>query len=55
MEFSLASLFSGENAISLTGIFDQIVDVIPIILPVSIAFIGLRKALSFLKAQMKGM
>lgn len=49
MDFSLASLFTGESAVSLSGVLDQIVDLIPVVIPVMITFIGLRKGIGFLK------
>lgn len=39
----------------LTGILDSITDVVPIVIPAVIAFIGFRKGYGFLKSQIKGL
>lgn len=36
-----------------SGIFDEIVGLLPVLLPVTVGFIGIRKALAFLKSTLK--
>ncbi len=38
----------------LSGVLDQIVDLLPIALPVIIGFIALRKGIGFIKGILKG-
>ena len=45
----LPALFTGEKAISLTGVMDEVVGLLPVVIPVLIGFIGLRKGISFLQ------
>ena len=47
-------LFSSVTSDLLMGVFDSVTDVIPIVVPVVIAFIGFRKAWSFLVSQVAG-
>ena len=42
------------TGVDLTIIMDQILAIVPVVLPVVIAFIGLRKGLAFLKSSLKG-
>ncbi len=42
------------NASMLTGVFDQIYALVPIVVPVVIGFIAFRKGWSWLKSQIKG-
>lgn len=49
----------GENMIDLTGvdmtvIMDEVIALIPVVLPVVVGFIGLRKGISFLKSSLRG-
>ena len=50
----LAPLFTGDNAISLSGVFDEIVGLLPIVIPVMVSFIALRKGISFLQGVLHG-
>ena len=47
----MAELITSEMCM---GVFDEIKDLIPIILPTVVAFLGLRKAWSFLHSQLAG-
>lgn len=42
----LSSVVTGEM---LTGVLDEIVALLPVVIPVMIGFIGLRKGISFLQ------
>lgn len=44
----LAEMFKGENAISLDGVLDEVVGLLPVVIPVAITFLALRKGLGFL-------
>ena len=44
----LAELFVGESAIKLDGVLSEVVGLLPIVIPVAITFLALRKGLSFL-------
>lgn len=46
--YSLSGLFSGENGIDLTPVLQGVYDLLPVVIPVSIGFIALRKGISFL-------
>lgn len=46
---TLAPLFTGENAISLSGVLDEVIGLLPVVIPVVVTFIGLRKGISFLQ------
>lgn len=48
MTATLAPLFTGEGAIALTGVLDEIVALLPVVIPVAIGFIAIRKGYSFL-------
>ena len=45
----LPALFQGADAISLTGVLDEVVGLLPVVIPVMISFIALRKGVSFLQ------
>lgn len=45
----LPALFTGENAIALTGVLDEVIGLLPVVIPVMIGFIALRKGISFLQ------
>lgn len=47
-------LFDSVTTESLMTVFDSVTDLIPVVVPVVIAFIGFRKAWGFLKSQIKG-
>lgn len=46
--YNLAGLFTGENAIDLTPVLQGVYDLLPVVIPVAIGFIALRKGISFL-------
>ena len=48
------TLSSSVSDIDLSGITEGIIAMIPIVIPVVVGIIGLRKGLSFLKSQIKG-
>lgn len=50
----LAPLFTGENAIALDGVFNEIIGLLPVVIPVIIAFISLRKGISFIQSVLHG-
>lgn len=37
----------------LAGVLDQVIDLLPVILPVMITFIGLRKGISFVQSMLQ--
>lgn len=43
---TLAGIVTGEM---ISGVLDEIVAILPVVVPVMIGFIGLRKAISFLQ------
>lgn len=45
----LPALFTGENAISLSGVLSEVTGLLPIVIPVIIGFIAIRKGISFLQ------
>lgn len=45
----LPALFTGDAAVSLSGVLDEIVGLLPIVIPVLVGFIALRKGISFLR------
>jgi hypothetical protein len=45
----LPALFTGEHAISLTGVLGEVTGLLPVVIPVMIGFIALRKGISFLQ------
>lgn len=46
----LAPLFAGENAIALSGVLDEVIGLLPVVIPVVVTFIGLRKGIGFLQS-----
>lgn len=46
--YDLAGLFTGENAIDLSPVLQGVYDLLPVVIPVAIGFIALRKGISFL-------
>jgi hypothetical protein len=50
----LANLFTGENAIALSGVLGEIVDLLPIVIPVMVGFIALRKGIGFIQSVLHG-
>lgn len=52
--YDLAGLFSGENAIDLSPVLQGVYDLLPVVIPVCIGFIALRKGISFLFSSIQG-
>nr|WP_308545555.1 hypothetical protein [uncultured Lachnoclostridium sp.] len=50
----LASLFTGESAISLSGVLSEITGLLPIVIPVMVSFIALRKGIAFIQSVLHG-
>ena len=50
----LAELFTGEKAITLSGVLNEVVGLLPVALPVMISFIALRKGISFIQSILHG-
>lgn len=48
--FSLATIVTGDM---LTGVLDQVVNILPTVIPVSIGFIAIRKGVSFLLGMLR--
>lgn len=46
--YDLAGLFTGEQGIDLTPVLQGVYDLMPVVIPVTIGFIALRKGISFL-------
>ena len=46
-------MFSSVTSDILMGVFDNVTSLIPIVVPVVVAFIGFRKAWGFLKSSIK--
>ena len=53
MEGVTSTLSSIVTADMLGGVLDEIVAILPVVIPVMIGFIGLRKAISFLQVSYK--
>ena len=51
---TLAPLFTGEGAIALTGVLEEVVGLLPVVLPVMVGFIALRKGISFIQSVLHG-
>lgn len=45
----LPALFTGESAIALDGVLGEVIGLLPVVIPVLIGFIALRKGISFLQ------
>lgn len=45
----LGDIVTGEM---LSGVLDQVIDLLPVILPVMITFVGLRKGISFVMSML---
>ena len=54
MSLADTGIFSSISTDMLMGIFDSVTDLIPIVIPVVVAFAGFYKAWGFLKKNMKG-
>lgn len=50
----LAPLFTGETAISLSGVLSEIIGLLPVVIPVMVSFIALRKGISFIQSVLHG-
>lgn len=48
------SLVDKLSGVDFTIILDQVLAIVPIVIPVVLAFIGFKKGLGFLKKQIKG-
>lgn len=48
------NMFSGVTSASFTGVLDQVVALVPIVLPAVIGFLAFRKGWSFIKGAIKG-
>lgn len=49
-----SNMFSGVTSASFTGVLDQVVALVPIVLPAVIGFLAFRKGWSFIKGAIKG-
>lgn len=49
----LPDLFTGSNAISLTGVLSEVTGLLPVVIPVLISFIAIRKGINFLRGIMQ--
>ena len=54
MTYDIAKLFTGENAIDLTPVLSGVYNLLPVVIPVAIGFIALRKGISFLFSSIQG-
>lgn len=56
MEGSAAAVMLGDiiTAEMLAGVLDQVIDLLPVVVPVMITFIGIRKGLSFVQSMLHG-
>lgn len=52
--YDLSSLFEGEQAISLAPVLQGVYDLLPVVIPVAVGFIALRKGISFLFSSIQG-
>lgn len=52
--YDLAGLFKGDNAISLAPVLQGVYDLLPVVIPVCVGFIALRKGISFLFNSIQG-
>lgn len=50
----LAGLFTGESAISLSGVLNEITGLLPVVIPVMVSFIALRKGIAFIQSVLHG-
>lgn len=48
-----ANMFSGVTSATFSGVLDQIVSLVPIVLPAVIGFIGFRKGWAFIRGAIK--
>lgn len=49
-----STLSSSLTSVDLTGITEAVTSMVPVVLPVVVGMIALRKGISFLKSQIKG-
>lgn len=50
----LAPLFTGQDAISLSGVLSEITAMLPVVIPVMVSFIALRKGIAFIQSVLHG-
>lgn len=50
----LAPMFTGDAAISLSGVLSEITGLLPVVLPVIIGFIAIRKGIGFIQSVLHG-
>ena len=50
----LAPLFTGDNAVSLGGVLSEITGLLPVVIPVMVSFIALRKGIAFIQSVLHG-
>lgn len=50
----LADLFAGGGAISLSGVLSEITGLLPVVIPVMVSFIALRKGIAFIQSVLHG-
>lgn len=48
------NMFSGVTSASFNGVLDQVVSLVPIVLPAVIGFLAFRKGWAFIKSAVKG-
>lgn len=48
------NMFSGVTSASFNGVLDQVVALVPIVLPAVIGFLAFRKGWAFIKSAIKG-
>ena len=48
VSYDIAGLFTGADAIDLSPVLEGVYNLLPVVIPVSIGFIALRKGISFL-------
>lgn len=47
-------MFTGVTTVMLADILDQVVDLVPVVLPAVIGFLAFRKGWGFIKSAIKG-
>lgn len=45
----LPGLFTGSDAISLSGVLSEVTGMLPVVIPVLVSFIAIRKGIGFLR------
>lgn len=54
LEAAASNMFSGVTSASFNGVLDQVVALVPIVLPAVIGFLAFRKGWSFIKSAVSG-